>query len=44
MTAEQLMEKYNLTGLILEPAPYYWERVKAAINEALQIKNDAQTI
>jgi len=46
MTKQEIMIKYGLTGPIIEPAPYYYERVIIAMQEyADQIEiNDADSL
>lgn len=36
-TAKEIMESLNLTGPILEPAPYYYERVERAMQEYAEL-------
>ncbi len=40
MDIEQFMKDRSLFGMISEPSPYYWERVKKAIEDAYEQGHD----
>ncbi len=42
MDIEQFMKDRNLFGMISEPSPYYWERVKKAIEDAYELGKEEE--